>query len=131
VALTPGHGVRLSDVGYAHGHTWPAPDVLGADIVFGGREHPKVRLEDEVGGSRAERVWLRGALSPGPFQEFHDEDLTIDGELVVCPAFNDLTGGTWVNVEGQGFLAPFLPGGLAGGQAYLLDGTRLGAYRSI
>jgi putative phosphoesterase len=129
--LTPGHGVRLGDVGFAHGHTWPAPDVLAADIVCMGHEHPRVRLEDEVGGSRAERTWLRGGVDAVPFAEFHGTDPGIDGELVVFPAFNDLTGGTWINVEGQEFLAPYLPDGLADGQAYLLDGTRLGDYRQV
>jgi hypothetical protein len=36
-----------------------------------------------------------------------------------------------VNVEGQSFLAPFLPDGLASAEAYLLDGTRLGDYRRV
>jgi hypothetical protein len=38
-----------------------------------------------------------------------------------------------VNVEGQGFLAPFLPDALVeeATEAYLLDGTRLGPYRSV
>ncbi|WP_336002984.1 metallophosphoesterase [Halorientalis halophila] len=131
VTLTPGHGVRLGEVGFVHGHTWPAPDVLAADVVCTGHEHPMVRLEDEVGGARAERAWLRGRLDPDPFEDFHGTDLDVDGELVVFPAFNDLTGGTWVNVAGQEFLAPFLPDGLEGGEAYLLDGTRLGDYRRV
>ncbi|MFB6084698.1 MAG: metallophosphoesterase [Halorientalis sp.] len=131
VALTPGQGVRLGDVGFVHGHTWPSPDVLAAEVVCMGHEHPMVRLEDEVGGARAERAWLRGPLDPAPFEEFHDADLDIDGELVVFPSFNDLTGGTWTNVAGQDFLAPFLPDGLRDGQAYLLDGTRLGDYRRV
>ncbi|PSP47856.1 phosphoesterase [Halobacteriales archaeon QH_1_68_42] len=108
--VTPGHGARLGPVGFAHGHTWPSPEVLGAEVVCIAHEHPVVRLEDE---------------------EFHDADLDIDGELVVCPAFNDLSGGTWINVEGQEFLAPFLPEGLVDGEAYLLDGTRLGDYRGV
>ena len=131
VEVTPGHGVRLGDVGFAHGHTWPSPDVLAAEVVCVGHEHPKVRLEDEVGGSRAERAWLRGGLDPAPFRAQFGDDLAIDGELVVFPGFNDLLGGTWVNVEGQGFLAPFLPAGLADAQAYLLDGTRLGPYQQV
>jgi putative SbcD/Mre11-related phosphoesterase len=131
VDLTPGHGVRVGDVGLVHGHTWPSPDVLAADVVCMGHEHPMVRLEDEVGGARAERAWLRGPLDPAPFEDFHDIDRTIDGELVVFPSFNDLTGGTWTNVEGQEFLAPYLPAGLDDGQAYLLDGTRLGDYRRV
>mgnify|MGYP000076638796 CR=1 FL=1 len=131
VEITPGHGVRIGDVGFAHGHTWPSPDVLAADIVCVAHEHPVVRLEDEVGGARVERVWLRGDLDPAPFREFHDADLGGGGELVVCPGFNDLSGGTWVNVPGQDFLAPFLPDGLVDGEAYLLDGTRLGEYRRV
>jgi len=131
VEITPGHGVRIGDVGLVHGHTWPSPDVLAAEVVCMGHEHPMVRLEDEVGGARAERAWLRGPLDPAPFAEFHDAELDVDGELVVFPSFNDLTGGTWTNVSGQEFLAPFLPAGLDGGQAYLLDGTRLGEYRRV
>ncbi|WP_123534580.1 metallophosphoesterase [Halosimplex salinum] len=131
VEITPGHGVRIGEVGFAHGHTWPSPDVLTAEVVCVGHEHPVVRLEDEVGGARVERVWLRGDLNSEPFHEFHDADFDVDGELVVFPGFNDLSGGTWVNVDGQEFLAPFLPDGLADGEAYLLDGTRLGDYRRV
>jgi putative SbcD/Mre11-related phosphoesterase len=131
VRVTPSSGIRVGKIGFAHGHTWPAERVLSADIVCIGHEHPHVRLEDSVGGHRKERVWLRGPLAADAF-EGHTEDVAdIDGELVVCPAFNDLSGGTWVNVEGQSFLSPFLPEGLATGDAYLLDGTRLGAYQSV
>jgi len=129
--VTPGDGVRLGDVGFVHGHTWPAREVLAADVVCVGHEHPCVRLEDTVGGSRVERVWLRGDLDPAPFAEQPADELAVDADLTVFPAFNDLTGGTWVNVEGQEFLAPFLPDALADGEAYLLDGTRLGAYEEI
>ncbi|WP_254544324.1 metallophosphoesterase [Halomarina pelagica] len=129
IETTPSRGARFGRVGFVHGHTWPGPDVLRADVVAMGHEHPMVRLEDEVGGSRAERAWLRGRLDPEPFEAFHGS-VEIDGELVVCPAFNDLLGGTWTNA-GQGFLAPFLPEGMDGAQAYLLDGTRLGEYTRV
>jgi putative SbcD/Mre11-related phosphoesterase len=131
VEVTSGDGVRMGAVGFAHGHTWPARDALEAEILCVGHEHPQVRLEDQVGGGRVERVWLRGPMTAGPFRE-RDADLAWrDPELVVLPAFNELAGGTWVNVEGQEFLAPFLPDGLADGEAFLLDGTRLGGYRTI
>jgi hypothetical protein len=105
--------------------------VLAAETVCTAHEHPVVRLEDEVGGSRRERVWLRGRLAPAPFREHHGEGTEVGEELVVFPAFNDTSGGTWVNVAGQDFLSPFLPEGLADGQAYLLDGTRLGRYDRV
>lgn len=138
VTVTASDGARLGDVGFAHGHTWPSLDVLAADVVAIGHEHPMVRLTDEVGGARVERAWLRGDLVPDPFLErlgAGDEDdgvaaVDIDGELVVCPAFNDLLGGTWTNTD-QGFLAPFLPDGMRNAQAYLLDGTRLGEYDRV
>ncbi|MFB6311119.1 MAG: metallophosphoesterase [Salinirussus sp.] len=132
VEITSTTGTRCGNVGLAHGHTWPGREVLGADIVCVGHEHPEVRLEDEVGGRRLERVWLRGDLAPEPFQIHHgDSDLAIDGELIVFPAFNELSGGTWINVPDQEFLAPFLPDGLENGDAYLLDGTRLGPYEEL
>jgi putative SbcD/Mre11-related phosphoesterase len=130
--ITPTRGLRIGDVGFVHGHTWPSPGVLEADIVCVGHEHPEVRLEDEVGGRRLERVWLRGDMNPEPFRaHLDDSDLSIDGELVVFPAFNELSGGTWINVPDQEFLSPFLPDGIADGEAYLLDGTRLGHYRDV
>jgi putative SbcD/Mre11-related phosphoesterase len=128
--VAPATGTRVGDVGFAHGHTWPSPEVLAGDTVCTAHEHPVVRLEDEVGGARRERAWLRGDLDPAPFREVHDE-VEVGEELVVFPAFNDRSGGTWVNVEGQDFLSPFLPAGLTEGQAYLLDGTRLGRYDRV
>jgi metallophosphoesterase superfamily enzyme len=127
-------GWRAGAVGFAHGHTWPAPDVLAVETLVVGHEHPRVRLEDAVGGARSERAWLRGRLRREPFAAHHGDDLSWpdpDPELVVVPAFNDRSGGTWVNVAGEGFLAPFLPEALADGEAYLLDGTRLGAYERV
>ncbi|MFC6787615.1 metallophosphoesterase [Halobaculum halobium] len=135
VDVTPAGGARLGDVGVLHGHTWPAPEVLGADVICMGHEHVAVKLEDAVGGARAEKAWLRGSLAPAAFDGEVDLDAAgvdwREPELVVFPAFNDRSGGTWVNVEGQGFLAPFLPAGFTEGEAYLLDGTRLGDYRRI
>jgi putative SbcD/Mre11-related phosphoesterase len=128
--VTDGDGIRVGDVGFAHGHTWPTPDVLGSEVVCVGHEHPAVRLEDAVGGSRVERAWLRGALDPTAFAD-RGGGAADDAELIVFPVFNDLAGATWVNVEGQAFLSPFLPAAAPDAEAYLLDGTRLGPYRSV
>jgi len=131
VTVVDGPGTRVGSVGFAHGHTWPAREVLDAETVCTAHEHPVVRLEDEVGGARMERVWLRGRVNPEAFAEQYDDPPERAVDLVVFPGFNDLSGGTWVNVEDQSFLSPFLPEGLAGGEAYLLDGTRLGDYRRV
>lgn len=126
VEVVDGPGVRVGDVGFCHGHTWPAPSVLAAPTLCTAHEHPLVRLEDEVGGTRTERAWLRGRIDPEGFPEYDE----VGDRMVVCPAYNDLSGGTVVN-ESAEFLSPFLPAGLADGEAYLLDGTRLGDYGSV
>ncbi|ELZ12322.1 metallophosphoesterase [Natrinema thermotolerans DSM 11552] len=138
VEVVAGAGVARGDVGVCHGHTWPSRAVLESDVVCLGHEHPCVRLEDEVGGSRVERAWLRGRLAPEPFRDRSEyegvswlEGAAEPPRAVVIPAFNELVGGTWTNVAGQSFLSPFLPTGLADGEAYLLDGTRLGPYESV
>jgi len=131
IPVTDSGGMVLGDVGFVHGHTWPAPEVLTADVVCIGHEHPAVRIEDRVGGGRVERVWLRGHLAPAAFDRDGVETTGIDGELVVFPAFNSLVGSTWINLAAKSFLAPFLPDGLTEGEAHLLDGTRLGPYRSV
>ncbi|WP_434522634.1 metallophosphoesterase [Halorubrum sp. AS12] len=128
-----GGGVLGDTVAVCHGHTWPDPALLDADVVCMGHEHPQVRLEDAVGGSRVERAWLRGELDPAAFVQDggNEGDDSDPPELVVFPAFNERSGGTWVNVEGQSFLAPYLPEALPSGDAYLLDGTRLGGFRRV
>jgi putative SbcD/Mre11-related phosphoesterase len=126
------HGIRLGDVGFVHGHTWPAPDVLEADVICSGHEHVAVRLVDEVGGSQIEPGWLRGPLDSAAFTDRPDyEGIDIHGEMIVFPAFNERSGGTQVNVSEQDFLSPFLPQGLEGGQVYLLDGTHLGDFEAV
>lgn len=126
VAVADGPGVRVGDVGFCHGHTWPAASVVAAPTLCSAHEHPRVRLEDEVGGARTERVWLRGELDPAGFPDYG----SVGERLVVCPAFNEFSGGTVVN-EREEFLSPFLPAGLAEGEAYLLDGTRLGPLQQL
>jgi putative SbcD/Mre11-related phosphoesterase len=128
--VAPGEGLRIGPVAFAHGHTWPAPETLGAETLCVGHEHPRVRLTDEVGGGRTERCWLRGPLAREPFAERGDDGDWADPELVVFPSFNELSGGTWVNADSE-FLAPFLPAALPAGEAYLLDGTRLGDYGAV
>lgn len=125
IDIAPSRGLRLGDLGLIHGHTHPAPDVLSAPFVCSGHEHVQIRLEDDVGGTRIERGWLRGQLDPDGFTAYDNPD-EFTGELVVFPAFNDLVGGTYVNLPDQEFLSPFLPDGLLNPDTYLLDGTHLG-----
>jgi putative SbcD/Mre11-related phosphoesterase len=116
-------GGRIGGLGAVHGHAWPAPEVLTADTVVVGHEHPHLRLGDSVGGSRIEPVWLRGAIDVSAFPNVGG-NADSAGTLVVCPAFNDQVPGT--GIEDGAFLAPFLPEALASPTAHLLDGTSVG-----
>ena len=142
VTILPASGGVLGEppatLGVVHGHTWPDPELLSAATICMGHEHPQVKLEDSVGGHRVESAWLRGRVDPAAMLEGESDEpaeLPTDAadppELVVCPAFNDRSGGTWINVEGQGFLAPFLPAAIPDAECYLLDGTRLGPFRAV
>ena len=138
VDILPQSGGLLGDggaVGVCHGHTWPAPELLSAEVLCTAHEHPTVKLQDSVGGYRTEKAWLRGGLDREVLAQGVDAEPASlawgDPEIVVVPAFNDRSGGTWVNVESEGFLSPFLPDGLVEADCYLLDGTRLGGYRSV
>jgi len=138
VTILPPSGGLLGEsgaVGVVHGHTWPDRKLLSAATICMGHEHPQVKLEDSVGGYRVERAWLRGRVDPEAMLESNDAEPIADTdeppELVVFPAFNDRSGGTWVNVEGQDFLGPFLPEAFVDADCYLLDGTRLGPYRQV
>ena len=139
VTLLPASGGVLGEppatLGVVHGHTWPDPALLSATPICIGHAHPQVKLEDSVGGYRVKQAWLRGRVDPAAMGDADTaappDDAGDPPELVVCPAFNDRSGGTWVNVEEQGFLAPFLPAAMPDAECYLLDGTRLGTYRSV
>ena len=135
VTILPASGGLLGGesgaVGVVHGHTWPDPELLSASTICMGHEHPQVKLEDSVGGYRVEQAWLRGRVTPDALVDENPSAHADAPELVVFPAFNNRSGGTWVNVEGQEFLAPFLPDAFVDADCYLLDGTRLGPYRGV
>ena len=134
VTILPASGGPLGEseaVGVVHGQTWPDPELLSASTICMGHEHPQVKLEDSVGGYRVEQAWVRGRVDPATLID-GDPPATVEPpERVVFPAFNDRSGRTWVNVEGQEFLAPFLPEAFVDADCYLLDGTRLGPYRKV
>ena len=139
VTILPASGGTLGEppatLGVLHGHTWPDPALLSATTICMGHEHPQVKLEDSVGGYRVEQAWLRGRVAPTALVDADPAalpDAAADPPaLVVCPAFNERSGGTWINADGQSFLAPFLPAGLSDAECYLLDGTRLGPYQRV
>lgn len=125
-------GAVMDGLALSHGHTWPPERALEADILVIGHEHPQVRLEDSVGGATIHRVWLRGRLDAHLVAEHLEVNPpSRDPHFIVMPAFNELSGGTWVNLGDEDFLVPYLPEGVYDVETYLLDGTNLGRMRPL
>ncbi|MDD2339679.1 MAG: metallophosphoesterase [Methanosarcina sp.] len=134
-------GAILDGVGYFHGHTWPAPELLAASHIVTAHNHPTVRFTDAFGYSIVEPAWIRTKFNVGVLKrrfgnlDFENPAQWADPELFVMPAFNELCGGVPFNESTQkDLLGPvFSSGGieLEASGVYLLDGTKLGLLRNI
>ncbi|HWQ47449.1 MAG TPA: metallophosphoesterase [Methanosarcina sp.] len=134
-------GAVIDGVGYFHGHTWPAPEILAAPCLITAHNHPTVRFTDIFGYSIVEPVWIRTKFNLDILKahfgnlDFENPAQWADPELFVMPAFNELCGGVPFNESTQEeLLGPaFSSGGikLEASEVYLLDGTRLGLLRNI
>lgn len=134
-------GEVLDGVGYFHGHTWPAPELLAASHVVTAHNHPTVRFTDTFGYSLVEPAWIKTKFKPDVLKDhFGNLDLEnniqwADPELFIMPAFNELCGGVPFNEStSEDLLGPtFSSGGieLEDAEMYMLDGTRLGMIKNI
>jgi metallophosphoesterase superfamily enzyme len=141
IRIHSAHGSVLDGVGYFHGHTWPAPELLAASHVIVAHNHPAVRFTDALGYSIVEPAWIRTRFNAevlkGRFGnlDFKNPAHWVDPELFVMPAFNELCGGVPFNESTQeDLLGPvFSSGGIKieDAEIYLLDGTRLGLLKNI
>lgn len=131
VRIHPSKGAAIDGIGYLHGHTWPAPDILRQDDMVVAHNHPTIRLVDDLGHALNKVAWIRTHLNPEPLEEHYGEILGwSDPSVIVVPAFNDLCGGQPFNeARQQDLLGPLFYSGaisIEEAEAYLLDGTRLG-----
>jgi len=144
--FTVGEGSRIAVV---HGHAWPYPRLMSADLIVMGHNHPTVLLKTPLGVRVSQRVWVRGRCDRPPLARafLRQAGLAAEGdpveafeaqfnvrmgpaEMVLMPAFNDLLGGLPVNSDvPKSLLGPLLRTGAVnvdGFEVYLLDGTYLG-----
>ncbi len=125
VRLVPASGMRMGDVGFAHGHTWPSAEVMSAGTLVLGHDHPAVMFRDGVGRQTTEPCWLRGSFKESSSERYP----SLPEDFVLVPAFNRMLGGSPVNAIGEDLLGPVLNSGLLdldGAHVYLLDGLDLG-----
>ena len=152
VEIHPSRGLILGDsyrVAALHGHAWPYPPLLTADLIVMGHNHPAVQLNTPLGVRITRRAWVRGTpvpaklagalLSQGgkkpegsPLAAFEKVFGMAMGapQMVVMPTFNDLMGGLPVNQEApKSLLGPLFRSGAVDVEdfdVYLLDGAFLG-----
>ncbi|MFB0543434.1 MAG: metallophosphoesterase, partial [Candidatus Bathyarchaeia archaeon] len=99
-------------VGAFHGHAWPSPKLMGADLLLMGHNHPIVLLRTPLGIRLSRRVWAKGTCDGQSiasaylererveigedtlerFEEVHRVRIR-DPQMILMPAFNDLLGG--------------------------------------
>ena len=132
-----------------HGHAWPRPEMLQADLMVMAHSHPTVRLNTPLGVHITKRCWMQGATDPellataylaqdstvvpeDPVNAFKKKYGVTPGapRLVIAPTFNDLMGGLPVNSETpKTLLGPLFRSGAVDPEQFdvnLLDGTYLG-----
>jgi putative SbcD/Mre11-related phosphoesterase len=152
VTIHPSRGFIIGDeyrVAAIHGHAWPYPKLLTADLMIMGHNHPAVQLNTPLGVRITRRAWIQGypdlkrlvssmlrqegkKIDEDPLSTFEKNlgDTIRKLQIVITPTFNDLMGGLPVNEETpKSLLGPlFRSGGVDVNDfdVYLLDGSFLG-----
>jgi metallophosphoesterase superfamily enzyme len=152
VEIHPSRGFILDDgyrVAALHGHAWPYPQLLTADLIVMGHNHPAVQLNTPLGVRITRRAWVRGTPDPvrlagallsqagkkpegnnlAAFEEVFGMAMGAP-QMVIMPTFNDLMGGLPINQETpKSLLGPLFRSGAVDVEdfdVYLLDGAFLG-----
>ncbi len=129
VTLHEASGLRLGDVGLAHGHAWPSKDVMAAPTLIVGHNHPTIMFRDSLGFRNIQRCWIRVRFS-GTSEHY----ARLPEELIILPAFNEFSGGTTMNETGSRLLGPIVNSEIvemAEARVYLLDGVHLGRLKDM
>lgn len=129
IRIRPSSGMRIDDVGFIHGHTWPNEDVMRSDMLIMAHEHPAVMFKDGVGNQTTEPCWVRGNfISGGGRYE------TFPKTFIITPSFNRMLGGSPMNICNGNFLGPLINEtflDLDNAHMFLLDGIDLGKRKDI
>lgn len=121
-----GAGARVGRLGVCHGHTWPAREVVGGEVLVMGHNHPAVEFQDALGHRLREVAWFRTRLVRERSRERYGD---ADPAVILMPPFNALLSGTPLNAADFSGLGPMLARGyvdLEGAEVYLIDGVHLG-----
>lgn len=130
INVHPSTGFTLGDVGFAHGHTWPSPEVMSRKTLIIAHNHPSVALMDSLGNVSKEPCWVKFKMKDDAYQRY----VEIPEEVIMMPAFNRSLGGSPVNIDKSKLLGPLFSEGMAdinNAEVYLPDGIYLGTIESL
>ena len=129
-------GFKIGKFGFNHGHTWPSKEILSCDHLIISHIHPMIQFKDKFGYRIIEPVWIKSRIHQERIKERYKIKKTGKLEVIIMPAFDNLLGGTPVNVKktSDELLGPLLKNefiDMDESELYLLDGTFLGELKNI
>jgi metallophosphoesterase superfamily enzyme len=149
IETSPPTGTAIGNVGFFHGHTWPALELLKCQTLVMGHIHPVVMFQDPLGYRIIRQVWMKANIDGMQLKKalirHYNAKQTIKetskvNECIVMPYFNDFLGGRPVNWKGKGAhqkhqaLGPLLRSKsiqIEDAELFLLDGTFLGTIKQL
>jgi len=136
IKLRSTKGFKIKKFGFNHGHAWPFKELMTCDHLIIGHTHPTIQFTDKFGYRIVEPVWIKSKIDQEKVKERYKVKKTGKLEVIIMPAFNNLLGGTPVNIKttSDELLGPLLKNDLIGmnnADLYLLDGTYLGKLKNI
>jgi len=161
VEILPSKGAVFHDVGFFHGHAWPAPELLGCRNLVTAHVHPMVAFRDPMGFRITRQVWVKAICNcvklAEPLLKYmrikadtdpaallkkrFDVSARSSSKFLIMPSFNDFLGGQIINkralrkgVRSRAFIGPVLRYGsvdIDNAETYLLDGTFVGMIKQL
>jgi len=125
-------GFVYEGLALAHGHSWPADELMRCRYLVLGHQHPLVTMTDTLGKKSSEQVWVVADCDKkNLLSRYKNADGKI--KLVLMPSFNPLLGSA-INYVEKSHFGPVLNNNLFkldDAIVFRLDGTSLGKLNRI
>lgn len=147
--ILPATGTTIGNIGFFHGHTWPALELLKCQTLVMGHVHPVVVFEDPLGYRITRQVWVKASINGAQLKKVlikhyntkqPIKEIPKVNDCIIMPSFNDFLGGRPINRKSKGTsskyqaLSPLLRSKstkIEDAELFLLDGTFLGTINQL